>query len=215
MARRDHPLRLPVRDRAPSTSPTSGRSAGLADDLTTGTLDLRSTVGFARRRSAARLDGRGAVAGPGAGTRPDETLARRPGTSRSSPTSRSLMRRGRTAPRSTPTRPRPAGAALHAGSRRRSTASSPGTADVRRRRRRGRRRRRTSTRSGSRSAHPDGAVAETRPTCGRLPARRDPRAATCCVNGAPRLHPRRQPPRLRPAHRAGHLAARRCAPTSS
>ena len=49
MARRDHPVGLPVRDRATSTWPMSGSIAGLADDLTTGTLDLTVTVGFPGR----------------------------------------------------------------------------------------------------------------------------------------------------------------------
>ena len=50
-------------------------------------------------------------------------------------------------------------------------------------------------------ARPTGEVVEEVRAPARLPAGRDRRPATCSINGRRVLHPRRQPPRLRPAHR--------------
>ena len=52
-------VRVPLSRRARSGSPDVRAIGGLAEDLTTGTLDLRIEVGLARGRPRARLDGRG------------------------------------------------------------------------------------------------------------------------------------------------------------
>ena len=59
VARRDHPLGLPVRNRARSTWPRSGRSAAWPTDLATGTLEFRAEVGFAGVSPEPRLGRRG------------------------------------------------------------------------------------------------------------------------------------------------------------
>ena len=71
VARRHHPLGVPVRDRPDAISPTSGSTPVCADDLTTGTLDLdgrRSACAGARARPGWRVeaDARGRT-GPMAG----------------------------------------------------------------------------------------------------------------------------------------------------
>ena len=153
-----------------------------------------------RARARARLDRRGARsrASPSrSAPRPGASIRAR---SRAGP-STIQRRHGRAAGLPLSTTTRRLGGARTAGWRRRSTARSAGTSSVpdvapwsaetprcyaldvvlRRARRGGRR----------------GADA-----AGRLPAGRDPRARPA-VNGAAGVHPRRQPPRLRPAHRAG------------
>ena len=102
---------------------------------------------------------------------------------------------------------------VHAGWRRRSTASSPGTSTSR-----------TSRRwSAERPDLYPLRVVAPRPRPARSPRRRPSRSASGGSRSRARPagqrrarpHPRRQPPRLRPAHRPRHLAASRCAPTSS
>ena len=80
VARRHHPLGVPVRDRPGPSRRRPGRSAGLADDLTTGTLDLRRRRRRSPAASRARLDRRGAADGmraPLRGRAPARTRRRR------------------------------------------------------------------------------------------------------------------------------------------
>ena len=214
MARRDHPPGVPVRDR-PGPPRRHPGDAGLADDLTTGTLDLAVTVGFPGDELApgwtveARLDG---VAEPlRAGGRASIRATLMGWTLDDQRRHVRARPPGCRCPR---TRPRP-GRRRTAGWRRRSTARSSWHVERARRRALVGRAAAPLPADTSSSATPDGDVVEEADAAGRLPAGRDRRASTCSINGAARLHPRRQPPRLRPAHRPRHLAARRCAPTSS
>ena len=188
--------------------------AGLADDLSTGTLDLTVTVGFPGRELPpgwtveAALEGIGRDAAAAAASSIDRPDPRRAGPA----TISDVMYRHAVGP--------PAGR----GRAPRGTSSTPDGAAARRPRHLARRRpgrpalvRRaagpaTRCTSSLRAPGRRGRRGGHRP--GRLPAGRDRRARPAGQR-RPGLHPRRQPPRLRPAHRAGHLAARRCAPTSS
>ena len=204
MARRDHPLRVPVRDRPPVHLADIRAIAGLADDLTTGTLDLSVDVGFDGTDARSRLDGRGArrrpgptaarrgagLRRPGAPARPDEPLADAPhdrrrraplrradrgGLGRARPSARAAARRGWSAPGRGPGRRRP---------------GPP------------RRRRLYPLTVALRS--PGGDVVESAEL--RIGFRRvEIRGRGPAHQRRAGLPPRRQPPRLRPAHRTGHL----------
>ena len=71
----------------------------------------------------------------------------------------------------------------------------------------------TSTGSRSRLRAPDGSVAEGR-AAGSASGGSRSAGVDLLVNGRAGPDPRRQPPRLRPAHRPGRRAPSRCAPTS-
>ena len=187
---------------------------GLADDLTTGTLDLTVDIGFARRprrRPAGRRGARSAA-------------WRRP----SVPRTRRRRRPGvaaRPGHRPAPHRRRPGGvrrvdaadqAAWDAELRRqappRTGSACHWARDPRRRPLDGRDARALHARDRAARARRRGRRAAR--VRDRLPARGDPRRRPAVQRRA-RLHPRREPPRLRPAHRTRHLGSSRCGPTWS
>ena len=204
VARWHHPVRSSCTPRATSISPTSGPTAGLADDLTTGTLDLTVTVGFPGRelppgwtveasiegvaetlRAEARSIDRTTLRG---WTLEDQRLMYR------AAAGLPLSDRGR---RGLGRRARPDGAARSTGSCtwhvevpdvERWSAEQP-------------------TRYPLRVVlrDPTGEVAED--VTVQVGFRRVEVARSRSPDQRrPRLHPRRQPPRLRPAHRPGRLA---------
>ena len=201
VARRDQPLGLPVRDRAGlHRRPRRDGRPGRRPDDRHARPDRRPRV-RGRRRAAGRLHRRGrdpGLAGAGDGR---DRAARRAGRGRSPTITRRHVVGGPAAVADDPEAwergaPRRDPAAHRAGlvRARRSRASRRGPPSAR-----------ASTTSSVTVRDPDGAVVETRDGPDRLPAGRDPRPRPARQRRA-RVHPRGQPPRLRPAHRAGRLA---------